>query len=114
LHTWHYSCRLRDIAEAEKRKHEREEARNSLEGYVYRIRDLSGDETFVTASTAGERSKLAEKLGQTEDWLWAEGEKAPTKDLRSKRFELEYVPSCLSYDPILTTLGRRTGDSFCL
>jgi hypothetical protein len=86
-----FKYRIKEIAEAEKRKHAREEARNSLEGFVYRIRDLSGDETFVNASTASERSILAEKLRQTEEWLWAESDRAMTKDLRSKRYELEYV-----------------------
>lgn len=81
--------RLRDVDQAEIRKQNREEARNGLEAYIYRLRDTLEQADFVEASTESERVSLRKKLEEASDWLWDEGETAPTKDLKSAKSELE-------------------------
>lgn len=89
------TSRLRDIEQAESRKRAREEARNGLESYLYRLRDQLEETDFTGASTDTERSSIGRMLSEAMDWLSEEGEQAVTKDLRSKRTDLECVSSLL-------------------
>ncbi|GAA5940238.1 hypothetical protein JCM3775_004408 [Rhodotorula graminis] len=86
--------RLRDAKSALTRKLAREEARNVLEAYVYKVRDLveggsRESDAFVAASVPAEREKVRELQSQTAEWLWDEGEAAETKALKDKKRELE-------------------------
>ncbi|GAA5839170.1 hypothetical protein JCM9279_002616 [Rhodotorula babjevae] len=86
--------RLRDAKSALTRKLAREEARNVLEAYVYKVRDLveggsRESDAFVAASVKAEREKVRELQSQTAEWLWDEGEAAETKALKDKKRDLE-------------------------
>ncbi|GAA6001699.1 uncharacterized protein JCM10292_004998 [Rhodotorula paludigena] len=86
--------RLREAKSALTRKLAREEARNLLEAYVYRVRDLVDggsreSDAFVAASTESERRAVKELQAKTDEWLWEESEQAETKALREKKRELE-------------------------
>ncbi|GJN93779.1 hypothetical protein Rhopal_006837-T1 [Rhodotorula paludigena] len=86
--------RLREAKSALTRKLAREEARNLLEAYVYRVRDLVDggsreSDAFVAASTESERRAVKELQIKTDEWLWEESEQAETKALREKKRELE-------------------------
>ncbi|BGP11187.1 lumenal Hsp70 protein [Rhodotorula toruloides] len=82
--------RLRDAKTALTRKLAHEEARNALESYVYRVRDLlENNEAFVAASVESERRAVREVQERTAEWLWDEGEGAETKALKEKKRELE-------------------------
>ncbi|KZT03291.1 actin-like ATPase domain-containing protein [Laetiporus sulphureus 93-53] len=80
-----------DNEEATKRR--REEARNTLEGYTYRLRDLLEDNSptspFMKCSQEAERKRIAEQLEETFTWLSENGEDADTRDLLDKRGTLE-------------------------
>ncbi|GJE92876.1 HSP70-domain-containing protein [Phanerochaete sordida] len=79
-----------DLAEGAKRRHE--EARNTLEGYLYRVRDLleeKGETPFRKCSKEQERSALGEKLDETFAWLAEHGEDASTSELIERRSALE-------------------------
>ncbi|GAA6007387.1 hypothetical protein JCM11491_004144, partial [Sporobolomyces phaffii] len=80
--------RLRDAKTWLQRKLAREEARNSLEAYVYRVRDLVDQSTFVAASVDSERKAIRDLNDKTGDWLWDEGESAKTNELRDKKRDL--------------------------
>lgn len=55
-------------------------AKNSLETFIYDIRDkLEHDSKYKTASTADERTKILEKLTETDTWLGDEGYHADVK-----------------------------------
>lgn len=85
-------ARLIAVDQAEKATRKREEARNMLEGYLYRLRDLlSGEELspFMLFSKPEERRKLEDKMNDAFRWLNDEGEKADLKDLWSRREEME-------------------------
>lgn len=78
------------------RKLAREEARNVLEAYVYRVRDLveggsRESAAFLAASVEAERKAVRELQQKTAEWLFDDGEGAETKELKEKKRELEYV-----------------------
>ncbi|EGN94918.1 hypothetical protein SERLA73DRAFT_114391 [Serpula lacrymans var. lacrymans S7.3] len=85
--------RLRNMDYQEMGKLRREEARNSLEGYLYRVRDLLDDEIpdtpFKKCSKQSERKAISEKLSETITWLHSEGDDAETSQLREKHNALE-------------------------
>ena len=85
-------ARLSTVDNEEAAKRRREEARNSLEGYLYRIRDLLDDysETpFMKCSQESERKAIADRLQQTFAWLNEEGDHAETWQYLDKRSSLE-------------------------
>ena len=83
---------LRALDNLEVSRQLREEAHNTLEGYLYKIRDLldDGSETpFMKCSQSSERQALSKKLSETVAWLHDEGETADTLQLWEKRSALE-------------------------
>lgn len=80
---------LREIKTAETRKLAREEARNVLEAYIYKVRDLVENAAFVEASTAEEREVIKSTTESSNEWLWEEADEASTKELKSKKSDLE-------------------------
>ena len=73
-------------------KRRTEEARNHLEGYLYRLRDLlDGDSSspFMEYSKDSERKKLAELHEETLIWMNSEGDEADQITLWAKREALE-------------------------
>lgn len=77
---------------AERSRQQREEARNSLESYLYRLRDLlDGNEEapFIIFSKESERTKMTDLLQSTSVWLNENGETADLLDLWSKREAIE-------------------------
>jgi len=86
--------RLRGIDTAERNARLNAEARNVLEGYVYRIRDLlSGDSTspFFQFSTDAERKKIEEKVEEVSNWMSDLGDGATTTELVERKRSLECV-----------------------
>ncbi|KAG6812912.1 hypothetical protein H0H92_015464 [Tricholoma furcatifolium] len=85
--------RLRTIDLEEAAKTRKDEARNTLEGYLYRMRDLldedNKDTPFKKCSTAAERQKIQDKLEESFDWLHDRGDVAETSQLLDKRISLE-------------------------
>ena len=84
--TW---SRLREMDQAEIRKVKREEARNGLEAYLYKLRDQIEGAAFVESSTDNERTKLKEKLESATEWLSDIAESATMKDFKTRQSELE-------------------------
>lgn len=87
-------CRLVAIDAKEASKRRREEARNLLEAYLYRMRDLledDGQTPFKQCSKAEERKAITEKLEETMSWLHNEGDDADTMHFWDKRNAIELV-----------------------
>lgn len=86
--------RLRALDMKEASKVLREEAHNTLEAYLYKLRDLleaRPDSPFMKCSKPSERQAISHKLADTTTWLYEEGETADTSVLREKRGALECV-----------------------
>lgn len=84
--------RLRALDNMEVSKQFREEAFNTLEGYLYKLRDLldDGPETpFMKCSKPSEREAISRKVADTSAWLHSDGESADTSTLMEKRRALE-------------------------
>lgn len=83
--------RLIAVDNAEKLRNKKEEARNMLEGYSYRMRDLLvGEPTspFILYSKEEERRKLEERMGEAFA-LVNEGDDAELAELWRRREEME-------------------------
>ncbi|KAE8220566.1 hypothetical protein CF319_g5930 [Tilletia indica] len=82
--------RLYTLDRAAERRAEREEARNQLESYLYRVRDhLDDDKSFEAASKPAERDAIQAKLSELQSWVSGDGDGADTAHLRLKRASLE-------------------------
>ncbi|KAF7373516.1 Actin-like ATPase domain-containing protein [Mycena sanguinolenta] len=85
--------RLRAIDLDEAAVARKEEARNSLEGYLYRMRDLLDEENrdtpFKQCSQEEERKAIAAKLDESFEWLHDKGDVAETSQFLDKRNALE-------------------------
>ncbi|KZT68073.1 actin-like ATPase domain-containing protein [Daedalea quercina L-15889] len=98
--------RLAAIDNDEAGKRRREEARNSLESYLYKLRDLLDDDNpespFVKCSQEPERRRIAESLKDTSAWLSDYGDDADTKELVAKRSALESLekPIFVRYEEV--------------
>ncbi|SGY12690.1 BQ5605_C011g06581 [Microbotryum silenes-dioicae] len=88
--------RMREMKLAEMRKLQREEARNILEAFLYKAKELITSSEFEGASQPHERKILEEKVASTNEWLWDEGDSAPTKDLKAKKAELDKLVKLVS------------------
>lgn len=77
------------IGQAAMRKAAREEARNAIESYIYRVRDVLYDPVFERISKASEREAIGNKADELAEWLSDEGERADTSALKLKRASLE-------------------------
>ncbi|KAH9921141.1 Hsp70 protein-domain-containing protein [Fomitopsis serialis] len=99
-------ARLTVIDNEEAGKRHREEARNSLEAYIYKLRDLldenNPDTPFVKCSQEAERKRIAENLKETAVWISDHGDDADTKELVAKRSALESLerPIFVRYEEI--------------
>ncbi|KAI0299025.1 Hsp70 protein-domain-containing protein [Multifurca ochricompacta] len=70
----------------------REEQRNILEGYLYKMRDLlesDSQHTFVKCSQESERRAISRQLKDVSNWFNTHADEAQTKDFREKRLSLE-------------------------
>ena len=90
----HPPKRLREIDSIEGSKRRKEEARNELESYLYKLRDLLGDESetpFRKCSQPGERTAIHTKLEDTLAWMHDGADDADTSHFLNKISDLEYV-----------------------
>uniref|UniRef100_A0A060T5Y2 ARAD1B15268p n=1 Tax=Blastobotrys adeninivorans TaxID=409370 RepID=A0A060T5Y2_BLAAD len=72
------SSRLRSLDRADSDRHTKDEALNTLEGFIYRVKE------FLTEQTGAKAEEGLEKLSEIVDWLDSEGYKAPLKTVQSK------------------------------
>ncbi|KAL4809193.1 Hsp70 protein-domain-containing protein [Aspergillus unguis] len=68
----------------------REEALNELESFIYRSRDLSGDEEFVKVLKADDLATLIERVAAASDWIY-EAEDAKTSEFKEKLKSLKDI-----------------------
>ncbi|KAL8834136.1 MAG: hypothetical protein Q9170_003910 [Blastenia crenularia] len=67
-----------------------EDKKNELESYIYEMRSKI-DEQYAEFSSDEEKTKLKEKLEQSEDWLYEEGEDATRGVYVAKMDEIRFV-----------------------
>lgn len=84
---------LRELKAAETRKRNREEARNALEAYTYKLRDRLEQQVFQLHSTDEEINHIKTARDEVSDWLNDWAEQAPLKELKEKKRKLEQLES---------------------
>ncbi|KAG0170074.1 hypothetical protein DFQ28_002523 [Apophysomyces sp. BC1034] len=89
--------RIRELDTLDKKRRLREESRNALESFVYRIQDFLYDSTVETVSTEDERTDLREQLSETSDWLYDEGEDAETSAYIERLKKLQLLEKPITY-----------------
>ncbi|KAL9027670.1 MAG: hypothetical protein Q9196_003847 [Gyalolechia fulgens] len=67
-----------------------EDKKNELESYIYELRSKI-DEQYADFASEDEKAKLKEKLEQSEDWLYEEGEDATRGVYVAKMDEIRFV-----------------------
>jgi hypoxia up-regulated 1 len=83
--------RMAALNEADKQHHLREEARDGLESFVYRIRDLLDDEAYRAVSTDVVREGLQQKLSEISDWIYDDGSTAGIDVFQARLEELRQI-----------------------
>jgi hypoxia up-regulated 1 len=88
----YFHSRLRLVDNFENIKRRREEARNNLETYLYRLRDLledPSDAPFWKCSKSDERSAISSKLDETMSWMHDMADEVYTPQFLEKLSGLE-------------------------
>ncbi|RMD44516.1 hypothetical protein DV735_g517, partial [Chaetothyriales sp. CBS 134920] len=67
-----------------------EDKKNELESYIYELRNKL-DEQYAEFSSEEEKDKIRDKLTQTEDWLYDEGDDATKAQYVAKLDEINFV-----------------------
>ncbi|KAI9282196.1 heat shock protein 70 family [Sporodiniella umbellata] len=83
--------RIKDLDFMETQKRLREEARNSLESFVYRVQDFLYDDVVQIVTKEEDIEKFREKLSETSEWLYDEGENSETHIYNTKLRELQSI-----------------------
>ncbi|RGB32887.1 Hsp70 protein [Rhizophagus diaphanus] len=89
--------RLRAMDNSDLQRRTREEARNNLESFVYRVRDFLQNEEVLQVSTESQRAELSSKLSETSDWLYGEGEEAQTVEFKTRLNNLKLLEQPIAY-----------------
>lgn len=90
----------------------REEQRNILEGYLYKLRDLLESDSqhpFVTHSQEPERRAISRQLKDVSSWFHTNADDAQTRDFVERRSSLEQVTSeiqCFEYAALTVLSGH--------
>ena len=86
-------AKKRTARDLEASKLVREEAHNSLEGYLYRVRNFLEDDStgflFIKCSQEKERKAMKKKLKESFNWLSEYDDVASTKDFVEQRAAIE-------------------------
>lgn len=81
--------RIAELDIKDSRKKLREESRNALETFVYRVQDFLYNDVVEIIATEADIEKFRERLSEVSDWLYDEGEHADTPLYTSKLKELQ-------------------------
>ncbi|KAG2181833.1 hypothetical protein INT44_008649 [Umbelopsis vinacea] len=91
------SARITTFDESDAKRKAREESRNHLEAFVYRIQDFLYDDTVELVSTEEDRENLREHLSAASDWLYEEGENADTLAYVERLRKLQLLERPITY-----------------
>lgn len=87
--------RIRELDRLDEKRRLREESRNNLESFVYRVQEYLYDDDILAVSTEEQQEELRNRLSKTSDWLYDEGEDADTQEYLDRLRSLQYVQTRL-------------------
>ncbi|KAJ3087882.1 hypothetical protein HK102_010077 [Quaeritorhiza haematococci] len=83
--------RLAKMDAEDAKRRQREEARNTLEAYVYSSKELLWDDAVEEVTKEEERSSFKDLLDETSDWLYDEGDTATIDVIQAKHRQLKDI-----------------------
>ncbi|KAF1804289.1 heat shock protein 70 family [Mucor lusitanicus] len=83
--------RIAELDALDTRKKLREESRNALETFVYKVQDFLYNDIVELVATESDIEKFRERLSEVSDWIYDEGEHADTPVFTSKLKELQLI-----------------------
>ncbi|KAL7317979.1 lumenal Hsp70 protein [Mucor circinelloides] len=83
--------RIAELDALDTRKKLREESRNALETFVYKVQDFLYNDVVELVATESDIEKFRERLSEVSDWIYDEGEHADTPVFTSKLKELQLI-----------------------
>lgn len=86
--------RIQELDRLDEKRRLREESRNNLESFVYRVQEYLYDDDILAVSTEEQQDELRKRLSETSDWLYDEGENADTPEYLERLRSLQYVEQC--------------------
>ncbi|KAI9258219.1 Hsp70 protein-domain-containing protein [Phascolomyces articulosus] len=89
--------RIQALDTLDEKRRLREESRNNLESFVYRIQDFLYDDTVGIVSTEEQQEHLREQLSETSDWLYDDGETADTKEYIDRLRKLQSLERPITF-----------------
>jgi len=98
-----YTKTLESLDKADAVRRETADLKNSLESYVYEMKEKLTDDTVITVTTEEIRESFLTALTEAGDWLYGDGESALLKDYKDKIADLKKVG-----DPILNKAKELT------
>lgn len=86
-------ARLQQLDAIDDERKQREEAKNGLESFAYTTRDKfeEYEEQIEAVTTSEQREAVSEKLSETTEWLYDEGEDATFDEYQARRTQLELL-----------------------
>lgn len=89
--------RIAELDLLDSKKKLREETRNALETFVYRVQDFLYNDVVEVVATEAEIEKFREMLSEVSDWIYDEGEHADTHVYTSKLKELQSIENPIQH-----------------
>ena len=89
--------RFKQVDEQDRVRKAREEARNSLEAFVYKTMDMLTRDDVIAVSSGDQRDTLQARLSETSEWLYDDGDlpATPTTEFQTRLTALKKL-----YDPV--------------
>lgn len=92
----YYKEKIAGFNKHDAEKTAREEARNTLESFIYKAQSNIGDDDFIAASTDAERAALEAALSAAGEWLYDDGELAALDVVKAKLADLRKLENPIS------------------
>ncbi|KAG2214044.1 hypothetical protein INT46_004959 [Mucor plumbeus] len=83
--------RIAELDALDTRKKLREESRNALETFVYKVQDFLYNDVVELVASESDIEKFRERLSEVSDWIYDEGEHADTPVFTTKLKELQLI-----------------------
>eukprot|EP00741_Cyanophora_paradoxa_P024462 tig00022075_g23619.t1 len=87
--------RLGDLADADRLKKEREDAKNAVEAFVYEAKEKLSAEGVEAVTTEAQREAMIAALDAAESWLYDDGAEATTAQYKAKLAEIRKEPDAV-------------------
>lgn len=83
--------------EIDKRRAARDEARNTLEAYIYNVQESLETDDFIAVSTKEQREELSNVVENVSEWLRKNGDISTLDEFFEYKKTIQYIHVCLLF-----------------